>query len=199
MDPRQILCWVWDGWIVSWVIAALWSARSVAGPIVLSEIWRDLLAFGGGAIILLFAAPQSAPGIKGLALAPLWRTPSTGAWAVVAITTLALAFCWWARLHLGRLWSGYAAVKAGHHVVDTGPYRLVRHPIYTGLLVGWMAMGLLKGTALALIGMLLMIVGFWLKARFEERFLRQQLGAEAYDAYSRRTPMLIPFTPRGRA
>ena len=42
---------------------------------------------------------------------------------------------------------------------------------------------------------MLMTVGFWLKARLEERFLRDELGAEAYDAYRRKTPMLIPFAP----
>lgn len=196
MDALQTLYRIWDFWILSWLVAAAWSARSIARPIW-SELWRDGLAFGGGAIIFLFAAPQTAPGLKGMLLAPLWRPPPWTAWLLVAVTVAALGLCWWARLHLGRLWSGYAAVKAQHRVVDTGPYRLVRHPIYTGLLVGWAAMAVFKGTALGLIGAVLMVTGFWLKARLEERFLRQQLGAEAYDDYSRRTPMLIPFAPTG--
>ena len=103
-------------------------------------------------------------------------------------------FCWWARVHLGQLWSGNITLKADHRVVDTGPYRLVRHPIYTGLILAALATALEKATVLGLSGVLLITFGFWLKARFEEGFLRAQLGAAAYDAYAARTPMLIPFT-----
>lgn len=53
----------------------------------------------------------------------------------IAVMIAGFAFCWWARIHLGRLWSMRVTKKEGHHVVDTGPYGVVRHPIYTGILV----------------------------------------------------------------
>jgi len=84
--------------------------------------------------------------------------------------------------------------KADHHIVDTGPYRLVRHPIYTGAIFAALATAFIKASPAAFLGFALIALGFWMTARVEERFLRQELGPEAYDAYSRRTPMLIPFT-----
>ncbi len=95
-------------------------------------------------------------------------------------------------MHLGRLWSGSVTLKPDHRVVDTGPYRLVRHPIYTGLILSALATAAEKGTVLGLAGFASIVLGFWIKAKFEEGFLRQELGREAYDSYAARTPMLVP-------
>jgi protein-S-isoprenylcysteine O-methyltransferase Ste14 len=84
--------------------------------------------------------------------------------------------------------------KAEHHIVDTGPYRIVRHPIYTGIILASAATALQRGTAQAWLGMSVMTLGWYIKARLEERFLRDELGADAYGAYARRVPMLVPFT-----
>jgi protein-S-isoprenylcysteine O-methyltransferase Ste14 len=80
-------------------------------------------------------------------------------------------------------------------VIQSGPYHLVRHPIYTGLIVAALAQGVLIGMAANLVGAVLVGLGFWLKARLEERFLSQELGAATYAEYRRRTPMLVPFWP----
>ena len=106
-----------------------------------------------------------------------------------------LVFTWWARIHLGRLWSSSVTKKADHRIVDTGPYAIVRHPIYTGVLVAIYATAAMKGAPLSLVGAIVMTWGFATKARLEERFLREQLGAQAYDSYRRRVPMLLPFGP----
>ena len=82
--------------------------------------------------------------------------------------------------------------KADHHIVDTGPYALVRHPIYTGLIIATVATAALEARAMAFAGLVLVIIGFWIKARLEERFLRIELGAEVYDGYASRTGMLFP-------
>ena len=71
----------------------------------------------------------------------------------------------------------------------------MRHPIYTGIILAAIALAILKGTLIAIAGALLAAFGFWVKARLEEGFLREELGAEAYDAYRRRVPMLVPFGP----
>jgi protein-S-isoprenylcysteine O-methyltransferase Ste14 len=83
-------------------------------------------------------------------------------------------------------------LKAGHRVVDTGPYCLVRHPIYSGLILAALATALMFGEAAAVAGFAAMVLGCWIKARLEERFLRQELGLEAYDAYAARVGMLFP-------
>ena len=123
---------------------------------------------------------------------PDWAIAAPVAWVLFGVAVLGFMFCWWARLHLGVLWSGAVTAKADHRIVDTGPYALVRHPIYTGLLVAVVATAALNGTAVNLLGVPLILIGFWMKARLEERFLRAQLGAEAYDDYARRVGMLLP-------
>jgi protein-S-isoprenylcysteine O-methyltransferase Ste14 len=193
MTPQQAIYWLWDAWIVSWILASLWSARTAVRAPAWSQMWRDALALAGGVILVNFAAPY--PGSRGL-LTRLWPAPELASWGLVGLTAAGFAFCWWARLHLGRLWSGFASRKADHRIIDTGPYRLVRHPIYTGLLAALLAMTLLKGTGAAALGFALAAIGLALRAQLEERFLRAELGAEAYDAYSRKTPMLLPFAPR---
>jgi len=112
---------------------------------------------------------------------------------LAAVVLLGISFTWWARIHLGRFWSNAITRKEDHSIVDSGPYRLVRHPIYTGLLLAAAATAAVEGSGYALSGFVVLFVAFWLKARLEERFLRAELGAHAYDAYARRTAMLIPF------
>jgi hypothetical protein len=80
----------------------------------------------------------------------------------------------------------------GHRVVDSGPYRLVRHPIYVGFIVIYSGLALLTGSALALVGFGLMTVGLIVKARAEEEFLSDEIGGAAYADYKARTPMLVP-------
>ena len=104
-----------------------------------------------------------------------------------------ISFTWWARIHLGRFWSNAITRKEDHNIVDSGPYRLVRHPIYTGLIVAILATGAAVATAESLLGALLISFGEWQKARMEERFLTTELGSEAYEAYRRRVPMIVPF------
>jgi protein-S-isoprenylcysteine O-methyltransferase Ste14 len=117
----------------------------------------------------------------------------TGAYLLAGATLAGIVFAWWARIHLGRLWSSGVTRKEDHHVVDTGPYSLVRHPIYTGLLAAALATTVAQATATALVGWMLIVLGLWTKARAEERFLAAELGPEAYDSYRLRVPMLVPF------
>ena len=101
-------------------------------------------------------------------------------------------FWWWARIQLGPRWSGRVTTKTDHRVVDKGLYAIVRHPIYTGLLLAVYGTTALKGTLYGIVGALLVTIGLWMKARLEEDWLRQELGGDAYDGYRRRVPMLIP-------
>ena len=92
---------------------------------------------------------------------------------------------------------GHHHRKENHHVVDSGPYALVRHPIYTGLIAAIAATAAAQATVTCLLGAALIAFGLWLKARVEEDFLTAELGADAYGAYRRRVPMLVPFLPGG--
>jgi len=87
--------------------------------------------------------------------AQCWQVNSAVKWILVALTGAGFLFVWWARIHLGRFWSDWLTKKTGHHVVDTGPYRLVRHPIYSGLILASFTTAIEKGTSFALLGQLL--------------------------------------------
>jgi protein-S-isoprenylcysteine O-methyltransferase Ste14 len=123
---------------------------------------------------------------------PLWPVAPIIGWLLAVFVLCGFVFTWWARIHLGQLWSSSVTRKEHHHVVDTGPYAIVRHPIYTGLLIAIVGTMLLRATILTLTGSAIIVAGIYVKARVEEEFLRQQLG-DAYDAYARRVPMLVPF------
>jgi protein-S-isoprenylcysteine O-methyltransferase Ste14 len=180
---------VWLVWWGSWWAAAFWSSQPTARLPLKDEARHRVFMIAGMALLLV---PFTWLG--GLVV-PLWTLPIELKWALVFVAALGFAFCWWARIHLGTLWSGTVTRKANHRVVDTGPYGLVRHPIYTGILTAALATALERGTLFAVIGVALVIVSLTMKARMEETFLRGELGPDAYDGYRRRVPMLVPFWP----
>ncbi len=198
--PDTAIWLAWVAWMLSWFAAAGWSRRTQRRAGGRRELLHLLVTSAG--FLLLFcgrsspedpARQTSAFRLLNYDPMQLWSPSPEAGWALVALAVAGFLFCWWARLHLGRLWSGSVTRKEGHRIVDTGPYRLVRHPIYTGLILAAGATALDKGTVLALAGLLLIVLGFTVKARLEEQFLKTELGAETYDAYAARTPMLIPY------
>jgi protein-S-isoprenylcysteine O-methyltransferase Ste14 len=196
--PDRAIYLLWNIWIVAWIAMALWTNRTVARPGVGRELPYRLVTLAGF-VILLAATASTTPGRLRFSNAPgvlgwrFWIPSLPIGWAMVGLTAAGFLFSTWARLSIGRLWSGHITRKEDHHVVDTGPYALVRHPIYTGLITAALATSVATGTMLAMAGAALLTLGFWMKARAEERFLRDELGPEAYDAYARRVPMLVPF------
>jgi len=98
----------------------------------------------------------------------------------------------WARVILGRNWSNVVTVKVDHELIQAGPYRWVRHPIYTGLLLALAGSALAQNLRIDLAVLPLAFLGFWIKLRREEDWMRGQFGP-AYDAYCARTARLIPF------
>ena len=183
--PEIVNVALWLAWWVSWLLAAFWRARAAKPPPTRSQILYRVLAIAG----VLFLFDRIVPPLD----VPLWHWPVPLQWALVMVSLAGFAFTWWARIHLGKLWSSNVGRKADHRVVDTGPYGIVRHPIYTGIILASSATAALRGTAGAWIGVGLLTLGWYVKARLEERFLREQLGPDDYDAYARRVPMLIPF------
>jgi protein-S-isoprenylcysteine O-methyltransferase Ste14 len=184
--PTQLLALIWIAWLISWGLASFWSARTEKHVMSWdSRAYRvPVLA---GALLL---TPWTA---HALAAEPVWNVGHGGAYMLAGVTLAGLLLTWWARIHLGRLWSSAITRKEGHRVIDTGPYGLVRHPIYTGLIAAILATSAAVATVTALLGALLIAFGLWQKARMEERFLSAELGAAAYGSYCRRVPMLVPF------
>ena len=186
MPPRLIFFALWVFWALSWAAASVWSARTEK-RVPTAEVWTYRLLITAGAILLWHRIGEA------LHAPRLWHPGYDGAYALAFVTFLGIAFAWWARLHLGRLWSGAITRKEGHRIVDTGPYAIVRHPIYTGLGLSTIATAAVVGTVVAIAGAALILAGMWLKARIEERFLSVELGETAYAGYRARVPMLVPF------
>jgi len=186
MDQIAIY-FLWAAWVMSWMAAALWSSRTKGHAPFGEELISRVFTILGGLMLFGIYSPRY------VSVLTLWHVDLQTGWFLVGLTAAGFAFSWWARIYLGNLWSSSVTVKEGHHVVDTGPYRFVRHPIYTGIIVASFATAIDKGTYVALAGALLMLVGWFIKARVEERFLRAELGAQAYDAYAQKTAMLVPF------
>ena len=189
--PESGLAAVWIAWAISWTAARLWADRVAARASVGRQLVHYVPGVAGG---VLLVAGRSA---RGWPAWTTWRLGAPAGWALLALILLGLLLTWWARIHLGRLWSGTVTRKPGHRIVDTGPYGVVRHPIYSGLLPALAATGVLRGNVVALLGAAILILSLYLKARLEERFLGEFFAAGEYAAYARRVPMLIPL-PRRR-
>jgi protein-S-isoprenylcysteine O-methyltransferase Ste14 len=122
----------------------------------------------------------------------LWPAGLWPFWLGAAVTLAGLLFAVWARLYLGTNWSRSVTIKQDHELITTGPYAMVRHPIYTGILTG------LLGTAIALsqvrgfIVLVLFFLAFWIKLRLEEQWMRSQFG-ETYATYAHETAALVPY------
>ena len=189
-SPFHLIAVAWLAWVVSWMLAAAWSRQTSSRASIADQAPYRIVT-GLGVILLFGFFDLERPAIE-------WPASDALAWAMLALVITGFAFAWWARLHLGALWSGAITRKEDHRIVDTGPYGLVRHPIYTGLILSAFATAIARGRIEALAGAVLFALGCWMKARVEERFLAEGLGEAAYAGYRARVPMLIPFT-KGRA
>jgi len=109
----------------------------------------------------------------------------------VALTFAGVAFAIWARHHIGLYWSARVSIVTEHKLIRTGPYAHIRHPIYTGILLGLAGTALVAGEYRALVGLALALYGFARKAQKEEAFLAAQFGAD-FDEHRRHTGFFLP-------
>lgn len=189
MSAGAAIVAAWLVWLVTWVMAAGWSARTASH--------HDLGAESPSRVLTLAALVMLMASYYPVGFAVVWVTPAIVGWVMFALVAAGLLFTWAARLHLGPLWSSTSAPTEDHRIVDTGPYGIVRHPVYAGLLLAVIATAIERGRIEAIAGALVLIAGVSLRAKLEERFLRRDLGDDAYTSYRRRVPMLLPFTKMG--
>ncbi len=112
-------------------------------------------------------------------------------WYAAAVTAGGMLFSVWARRHLGKNWSQAVTLKENHELITSGPYALVRHPIYTGLLLAIVGCAVARGEWRGLIAVALAFGALWQKLKLEEKWMHAQFG-ESYEAYSRRVSALVP-------
>jgi protein-S-isoprenylcysteine O-methyltransferase Ste14 len=122
----------------------------------------------------------------------LWPVGFWPFWLGAGVTIPGLLFAVWAREHLGGNWSRSVTIKQDHELIATGPYAVVRHPIYTGILTGFLGTAIALSQVRGFIAFVLILLALWIKLRMEEQWMRSQFG-ETYDAYTRRTAALVPY------
>lgn len=113
-------------------------------------------------------------------------------WVAAALVTAGLGLCLWARRTLAGNWSGAVTLKEGHELVQNGPYRSIRHPIYTGVLMMILGTGLAGGEVHALLAFPIALTALWLRSRMEERWMSEAFG-ERYADYRKNSWALVPL------
>ena len=171
---------------LSGIIAAFWTKRSVYKESRWQRLGYAIPILVGG--YLVFKGQRLSDPLN---LRVIPRVDAL-AWTGVVLCIAGLAFCIWARFTLGRNWSGVVTFKGGHELIMRGPYALVRHPIYTGLVTMLATTVVVLGHVAGIIGMPLVLVSIWIKLRYGEKLMLQKFPGQ-YTAYQRRVKRLIPF------
>lgn len=183
---RYLFPAMWLAWAAYW-----WVSSLHVKPAVRHESLLSRLSHIGP--LMLAALLLSVPKTSVHALDQRFLPPAAWSYAfAAALTAAGLVFAAWARHLLGSNWSATISIKKGHELVTGGPYALVRHPIYSGLLLAFMGCAIAIGEWRAILALGFAALAFWRKLRVEERWMVQQFG-EAYQAYCRRVPALVPF------
>jgi protein-S-isoprenylcysteine O-methyltransferase Ste14 len=175
-------CWI--AWLLYWVIMALRTKRTIEREGFLGYRLVAIIVIAGWVTAgrLLHVPPQS----------QLWQVTLALGVASACIVLAGAAFTVWARITLGRNWSAEVTFKQDHELIESGPYALARHPIYTGLIAMALGTAIDYGRAIGF-GLLLSLCGsFWWKARQEEKIMTRHFP-EAYATYKTRVRAIIPF------
>jgi protein-S-isoprenylcysteine O-methyltransferase Ste14 len=183
---RIIISSCWGVFTIVWVLAALFTKRTVYHESGVRRL-RYLIPIALGCY-LVFRGYRRGPPFN-IEIIPQ-TTPILVAAAILCLC--GLGFCLWARAVLGRNWSGTVTLKENHELIVRGPYRLVRHPIYTGLLAMLIATAIEQGHIAGMIGLALTFLSFWIKLNNEEELMRAQFS-DQYRAYQLRTKRIVPF------
>lgn len=185
MNGMQIPAYLWMVFWVFWLLAALRIKRASERVDLVHRFYYTLpVALG---YYLMFGREVDVPWFE-------YRfVPRTTPMAVAAIvvTIAGMAFAVWARVYLGSNWSSAPQIKEKHELIRSGPYRLVRHPIYTGILLAMAGTALANGKVRGALAVVLCWMGWEIKYRMEEKFMAQAFGAE-YEDYRRSTAALFP-------
>ena len=177
---------IWLALVLVWVVSGLRTKRSIKNQ---SSAWQVLytaiLVVG---VYLIFAKQIGIPWLD----RQLFSMTVPIVLAGLLVVLMGVVFSIWARLMLGDNWSNRVTVKENHTLVRSGPYRIVRHPIYSGILLGMLGSALQRGEVRSFVGVTICGFSFWLKTRAEEQFMVQIFG-EDYLQYRHKVKALAPF------
>ncbi|MGB7280893.1 MAG: isoprenylcysteine carboxylmethyltransferase family protein [Candidatus Acidiferrum sp.] len=185
LSPMKWIELLWAVFVLYWLISAFKRKRTKKRESILQRLLYMLPPI---AAYFLVASSEFRFGWLAVRFVP---EGSAIRWLGVAITAAGIGFALWARWHLGSNWSGLVTLKEGHELIRTGPYRFIRHPIYTGVLIGVFGTLLEDGEMRSLIALAMVWLSFDVKARREESFLAQEFGP-GFAEHQSHTGMFLP-------
>ena len=185
-----VLAALWVAWCAYWLI----SSRDVKAARRRESVASRALHIGPMFIAaVLMAVPRLPIGWLNARFVP--ASVAIHVLGAIPVST-GLGFAAWARVHLGRNWSGEITLKQEHELIRSGPYGLVRHPIYSGLLAAMFGTAIVIGEWRALIALLFFVAAVLRRVSVEQRWL-SEIFPDDYSRYRREVPALVPFL-RGR-
>ena len=185
INGMQICSYLWLAFFALWMLAALRTKRAAE-----RVDWTRRLYYGIPVVLANFCMFSKDFDIPWLQKRILPKTPEL-AIAAIVITIAGMALAVWARVYLGRNWSSAPTIKQQHQLIRSGPYRFVRHPIYSGILLAMAGTFLANGKVRGAVAVALLWIAWSIKSRMEEVFMTRTFGAE-YEEYRRTTGALFP-------
>ncbi len=188
----RVLPWLFNFAWLAWVLYWLMAGRGRLKPVARRESGLERLGHTLPLAIAvgLFWLPE-VKGTSGLLFMRFVPPAAILAWLGLGITVAGLGFSIYARRYLGGNWSGTVTLKEGHSLVREGPYRVIRHPIYTGIIVAFAGTALAQGQWRGLLSLLLVGGSLIVKLGREERWMGAQFGDE-YQQYQKHSWALVP-------
>jgi len=180
---------VWITFLLYWQIIWARTAKTKTTERLEPAASRILRTFAFLIAIILLSVPGIP--LRWLYL-QLWPSGLWAFWIGAAVTVAGLLFAVWARQHLGSNWSRAVTIKQGHELITSGPYAVVRHPIYTGILTGFLGTAIALSQVRGFIAFAVVFLALRAKFRMEEEWMRSQFG-ETYAAYAHKTAALVPY------
>ena len=177
---------LWLAWGLYWAYAAFGVKRAVR-----KESWASWWSHMGPLLVsgYLLGADRL-PG--GFLCGQAWPSTEGTFWVGAALLAGGLLFSVWARSTLGGNWSGTVTVKQSHELIRSGPYRFVRHPIYTGLLLAFLGSALSRAEWRGVLAIVIVFIALWRKLKLEERWMGETFG-DQYDTYKQEVRALVPW------
>lgn len=180
----QICSYLWTAFVLVWLVAWFKTKRTQERMDFRSRLLYGIPVFIGS--YLLFSDAFSGWLQERVIPKNVWLE-----YLAILLTTAGIGVAIWARFYIGENWSSAVSIKVDHQLIRTGPYAWVRHPIYSGILLGMIGTALARREPRGFLAIILFWLGFWIKLRMEEGFMRKTFG-EQYQEYSRTTGALIP-------
>jgi protein-S-isoprenylcysteine O-methyltransferase Ste14 len=181
----HLIAAMWIAWLAYWLVVARdvkptrWRETGISRALYVVPLVLCGILLAGGRFLPAVLTTRFAP--------PGHLLPLLGGLAVA----IGIAFAVWARRHLGRNWSGTVTVKQGHKLIRSGPYRIVRHPIYSGLLLALIGTAAAVGEVRGVLAAVCALVGFLRKIHVEEQRMSETFAE--YGQYRQETAALIPL------